>query len=114
MVRVIRDVFDAGLTRNWTLPRGSFSLTGDVNPLYYRESTSLNRLNYTAGAGASYALTPRLSWTLSDSLLSGYTQDSRVLTEAGLVFAKVVTRTNTAATQLTYELTRGRKSKARC
>jgi hypothetical protein len=98
-------MLDAGLTRNWAFPRGNVSLSGDVNPLYYRRSNGLNRVNYTGGAAASYAISPRLSWTVSDNVVSGYAQDSRVLTDAGLVFPKIVTRTNTASTQVAYELT---------
>jgi hypothetical protein len=95
----------AGIGRQWTLPRGSFALSGNLSQLLYQGSSGQNRLLYDVATGVSYEVTRRLHWTASETVASSYSEDSSVLATAGLVFPRVTTRTNVASTALSYELT---------
>jgi hypothetical protein len=94
----------AGAARTWTLRRGSLGITGNIAENLYNQSTNLNALTYDVGASASYSITRRLSWSAVDTLSSGYAQDAKLLTDAGLLLPKVITRTNLATTSLSYAL----------
>jgi hypothetical protein len=95
-----------GLGRNVTFRGGGLNFAANASQFFYRDYTPLNNLNYSLIGGASVALTRRLSWSVSDSLNSSYSRDSKILTDAGLFLPTVVTRSNAASTQLTYALTK--------
>jgi hypothetical protein len=94
-----------GLGRSWTSRRGDMMFKGNAGQSFYRQITTLNQFTYGFVGSANYAITRRLSWTVGDSLSSNYARDIRVLTDAGLLLPTVITRSNSAATQLTYALT---------
>jgi hypothetical protein len=84
--------------------KASVNFTGNTTQSLYTNASDLNNLSYGVGLGLTYLFSRRLSWTLSDTLTSGYAQDSRLLTDAGLLLPKVVTRTNAFASTLGYDL----------
>lgn len=94
----------AGADRNWMFRRGSLSVNGNAAENLYGESPNLNALTYAVGFNASYSITRRLSWSALDTLTSGYAQETKLLTDVGLVLPKVITRTNSASTSLSYAL----------
>ena len=91
---------------DWNFPRADVKLSGDANQIFYRQATDLNHFTYGFGSSASYQISRRLRWSASESISSGYAQDQRVLTDAGLLFPKVLTRVVTASTQFGYDITR--------
>jgi hypothetical protein len=97
---------DARAGRTWLLRRGGVDFGSDVSQLFYRSATQLNRLMYNVGGTASYALTHRLTWRGGGTANTSYAEDARILTDAGLLFPRVVTRTNIASTELSYVLSR--------
>jgi hypothetical protein len=100
---------NAAGSRRWTLARGDVRLSGDVGQNIYHRVGSSNHLSYGMGANASWALTPRLSWNVGDSVSSGYAQDAKGLQDSGLLPPKLITYINTASTGLDYQLSkRGR------
>jgi hypothetical protein len=96
---------EARFGRSWKLHRGNVDLGGDANQILYTRASDMNRFTYGLGASTSYALTRRLSWRASETLNSSYAEDSTLLTTAGLIFPRVVARTNVASSELTYLLT---------
>jgi len=94
----------AGGGRIWVLRRGSLGVNANVAENLYNQTVDLNALTYSVGFNASYLITRRLSWNAVDTLTSGYAQDTKLLTDAGLVLAKTITRTNSASTSLAYAL----------
>jgi hypothetical protein len=93
-----------GIRRSWTLPRGKVNLTGSLTRPFYQKTSSLSTLMYDFGGGGSYAVTQRLSWTVNTSFMSSLAQDSKVVTDTGVVLPSVVVRTGSTSTQLGYEL----------
>jgi len=96
----------ARLSRSFALRRGSVSANAGLSHLSYPQHEELDRLSYDFSAGASYALTRRLSLTASDMFANSYAQDSRLLIRAGQLFPRAITRTNAASGNLSYLLTR--------
>jgi len=94
----------AGLGRDWTFHRGSLSTSANASQFFYRESPGLNTVGYGANFGASYLISRRASITVGNTIASSYAQDSAVLTQAGLVLPKVLTRTNVASASWSYVL----------
>jgi hypothetical protein len=94
----------AALGRDWMFPRGDVRLSGNVNQLFYHETPELNQPTFGLTGGASYAISRRFRWTITDTVSEGYAQDSRVLINQGVVLPKVVTLTNVASNQLSYDL----------
>jgi hypothetical protein len=96
----------AGLSRSWTLRRGSAALSGTANKPFYRESTGLNDLAYSFAGSLSHALTKRLTWSGSSTFSSGLARDSEVLTDAGLLLPSVTTKSTSSTSSFAYLLTR--------
>jgi hypothetical protein len=94
--------FQAGLARDWISARTDINVNGTVSQQLYRNASDLNALFYGVGGGASYAVTPRLSWKLADTLTSNYAQNTAVLIDAGIVLPKVLTRSNVGSSTLSY------------
>src|SRR5258705_9918857 len=95
----------AGVGRNVPFRGGGLNFAANASQVFYRDNTPLNNLNYSLVGGFTLAVTRRLSWSASDSLISSYSRDSKILTDSGLFLPTVVTRTNARSTQLTYALT---------
>jgi hypothetical protein len=94
-----------GLGVGWPVnTRATINVTSSAAQVFYRDSTDLSNFSYGAGAGFTYLVTRRLNWTATNSFYSGYAQDSRLLTDAGLVLAKEQVWTNAFSTTLGYDL----------
>lgn len=97
---------NAGGGRRWSLARGDINLSGNVGQNIYHKLGSSNNLSYGLGASAAWALTPRLSWNVADSVSSGFAQDAKGLQDSGLLPPKLITYLNTASTGLDYQLSK--------
>lgn len=93
------------LARGWTGPRGGVSISGNASQFLYRRLPDLNQFMYGVAGSASYAVTPRVTWDVGDSLSSRYAQDVTAISDAGLLPPKLLTRINDASTGLRYTLT---------
>jgi hypothetical protein len=94
----------AGGSRTWTGPRGSVSLNGNAADFFYRHTSALDAFTFGFGAGGAYAVTRRLTWSVNDTLSSAYAQDTTLLTNAGLLFPRVIVHTNSASNAFSYDL----------
>lgn len=92
------------LAKTWMRPRGTVEISGNGTQSSYRRASDVNRFTYGINGGASYALTRRLSWRFGGTFNEMYSQDAQMLTEAGLVFPRVVTRTSGTYSELGYML----------
>jgi hypothetical protein len=96
---------NGNLARTWTSRRGGVTFNGNASEFLYRGSASgLNQFFYGVGVGASYLVSPRVSFNVSENLTSSYAQDVTTLTDSGLLPPKVLTRANSASTALSYDL----------
>jgi hypothetical protein len=86
-------------------PRGSLSLSGNAGEYLYKEATDLNHLAYGVGVTGSYAITQRLSWTITDSVSSSYAQNNQLLIGEGIVLPNVQTISHGLSTHFGYLLT---------
>jgi len=91
--------------RRWTLRRGHIDAGGDVSQVFYRRANGLNRLMYGLNANMSYDLTRRLHFSASEFMSLGYSENSAPLVTAGLLYPRVLTRTNVASTAIVYQMT---------
>jgi hypothetical protein len=96
---------DGALARSWTLQRGTINIIGNAGQTFYRRSTSLNLFLYGVGVNASYKVSPRVLWDVSDTLTTSYAQDTTaLLRDSGLLPAKLLTHLNTASSALLYDV----------
>ncbi len=86
------------LGRTFTSPRGDFRLDGGGNWYGYPEQSLLNRYNAYGGAGGHYRSSPRTTWEADAYYHLGYSDQSLVLSEQGVLLPLV--RTRTAAARL--------------
>jgi hypothetical protein len=93
----------ASLTRSVRRPRTTFVLGAAGDGRYYRSARDLNGVNYSADASASYLFSPRTTLRLSDSFTQGFTDESRLLLEAGLFLPRAVARSNNASIEAQHQ-----------
>jgi hypothetical protein len=94
----------AGLSRLMRSPRAQLSLGGSAEGSAYRHSPELNRINYTADATANYLISPRSAIRVGDTFAKGYTGESRLLLDAGLLFPRTVSTTNDASIEVSHQI----------
>jgi len=94
----------AGLTRLIRTPRLSLTLGAAGDGSVYRPFHDFNEFNYGAEVSASYLFSPRTTLRLSDSFSKSYTNDSRVLLEAGLLLPRTVARSNDAGIEVSHQI----------
>ena len=100
--------FFVNLVHNWLLRRGAVMFSGNANQYFYSlqgEPLSLSRNSqfmYGMGMSLSYAISPRVSWTVNDTLSSSYARDLTTLSDAALLPPRVLTRYNTVSNTLSY------------
>ena len=93
----------ANLTRSLSFgPRGNLTLSGNISEDFY----DLRHTSYGLSVSGSYAITRRLSWTISDTVNSSFGQHDKLLTDAGLVYPNTETLSHGLSTSLTYLLSR--------
>jgi hypothetical protein len=97
---------DVGVGRDVTFRGGQIRVVADAGQLLYQQAKNLNQLTYGVGVNTTYLVTRRLTWRVSEFLTSNYAQDTRVLTDVGLILPRVLTRSNSASTELLYDLSR--------
>jgi hypothetical protein len=96
---------DAAIARSWTLQRGTINIIGNAGQTFYRQATSLNLFLYGVGVNASYKVSPRVFWDVSDTLTTSYAQDTTaLLRDSGLLPAKLLTHLNTVSSALLYDV----------
>jgi hypothetical protein len=95
----------AGIGRGWTFQRGDISVLGNASQQFYRQSSGLNTITYGLTAGTSYMLSRRATVSFSDSVTSGYAQDSTALVQSvqsSVLLPRVLLRGNVATGQWSY------------
>lgn len=102
----LRSYLQASGGRNWTLPSGNISVTGNVGQSFYHQQTGANTFSYGVGGIASYAVSPRLSLNVRETTTTGLAQDATTLDGAGLLPPKLLTQITTSSAGLEYELSR--------
>jgi len=93
------------LGKSWALRRGAVELGGDATHNAYHSNAASSRVTYGLNAGASYALTRRWSSRFGASVNQMYSQDAQLLTGSGVIFPRVLTRTQGTFAGFNYLLT---------
>ena len=93
------------LSHIWVLRRGNVEAGGDVTHNSYHEAEGVSRVTYAFNGGTSYALTRRLNWRMSGSVNQMYSQDAQILIDSGVIYPRVLTRTQGTFLGFTYLLT---------
>ena len=96
----------ARLDRTWSGPRGRLMLSGGGEGSAYRRLPDLNRLTYGGDADASYLVSRRVAFRLSDTLRTSYASELAALTTSGLLLPRVLGHANTARGGFSYSASR--------
>jgi hypothetical protein len=94
------------LARVFTGPRGEFRLAGAGSWQGYPQLSQFNHYNLSAGLGGRHRFSPVTSWSGDASYHLGYSDQSVVLSEQGVLLPLVRTRTAVARLGMTRRLGR--------
>ncbi len=75
-----------------------------ATPSRYRELQQFDQINYGADLSATYSSSPRTTFTLTDTFVKGYTGDSLVLADAGVLLPRTVSKTNAASVDVAHQI----------
>jgi hypothetical protein len=93
------------LSRSWEGRRAGANFASNVSYLL-GQSTGGSQLLYGMGVAATYRFSPRVTWNLGDTLTSSYARETTALSDSDLLPPNILTRLNTASSDLGYALSR--------
>jgi len=93
-----------GLAYTRVSDRSQLLFGGQGNVSFYRDSPQNNTFGYGVNFSGSYEFTPRTSFGFAQTLSQGYSRDSALLTDQGILLPLVLTGTATTSASLAHRL----------
>jgi hypothetical protein len=101
---VFLERFGAGLTYVRPTPWSRLALAARGSGVVYHGVSGRDRVNYAGSADWTRRLSPHTTFALSDAVVSTYSQGPQALTDVGLVYPLVLSRSNHASASVSHDL----------
>jgi hypothetical protein len=102
----VANSIEGGAARQWSFHRGAFNINGAGSQYFYAHAVDQSRFTFDVGASASYQISRRAQFVVSDRISSGYARQASSVTEAQLAFPNAFVTSNGFSAGYGYQLSR--------